>query len=541
MMASIRNIFGKLRHDRLAHVLTALAVSCVIGDFFIVRAGFLNGDNVYAYNELSAFLHGDIFLHGWSLATDNYYLSDLPPYLLGEAIFGRTVNLIWLTPYFIFLFFLAACLSLIWQTGQTTRQRQLGSIAVILLIGLPFADPQSTLRVSTNHAAVIAYSVLGLSIANQILTKSYGRFWWLAAFNLVTFIVTSSDPQVVFYFILPLIALLSMRYWLFTTMRRDELLLLGNVIIFASSGTAFPYILSQHGGFEVATNVSSQFTGSISALLCNFLILGHHILGSFDALQNTLTGLTANRFISTSRLAVLLVVILLCGKIYWKIPQTRIITTRIFLGQWLVLGCTLLSFADLVSQEFTVNSIRLSHDAEIFRYHYVTPIYIYLSLAAIIQGQEELSVAISKRRKLWLGISATLAGALFIFAAGQAAIKSASRPAYITIAPQLAVTNWLILHHLNYGVGDYWTTQMVTALGAGKVIADPVILHTKLQPYLWANDIANLQAHRSPQFVVFTPKNDWNITLQDVTNTYGLPASVTNLNGYIIAILKPPA
>jgi hypothetical protein len=531
--------FKRLGQDPLGLVLIALTLFCVVGDFFIIRASFFDGDNVANFNELASVWSGNILLHGWSLTTDNFYLSDLVPCFLASAVFGITPELIYIVPTIIMVLFIFGCLLLVWQTGQTARQRKLGGIAIILFIGLPFADPQSIFRVAACHAAVITYSIYGLLIAARLLDATRPSLWLLAVFDALTFITTSSDPQIILYFVLPLVALLGLRFWLFATISKVEILLGINMAIFAAIGSAFPYGLGHLGGFLTTPNVSGHFVASIPALVQNIRQFTRDLLASFDASSIVLTGLAGHRLIALSRLVCFIAVIFFCARIFWNTPRTATNEKSNLIGQWLLMGIVLLSAADLMSQLFSDASSGAAGTQPIFSFRYVTPIYVYASLAAVIEGQNYLSKV---KEKSWLrilnGIFAVLS-IIFLFGAVQATVQDARKPAYLAIAPERPVAAWLESNHLSYGVGDYWTTQMVTALSDKKVIADPVTDQGRLVPFPWIGNDKYLYANRPPQFVVFTPVNGWNISLQTITATYGAPAAVYNVNGYTIAVLKP--
>lgn len=536
MMASIRNIFGKLRHDRLAHVLTALVLVCVAGDFLLVRSAYFNADNIESFNALHGFLKGNVLLKGWFLTTDNFYLSDLPLFVLGSVFLHTNTALIYLIPYFTLLCLLAGAVLLVWQSGKTKAQKQWGAVSVLLLIGIPYSQATSILLVSGCHAAIITYSVFGLIAAQKILEKPNFHPVWLVIFSLIVFIASSSDPQVDVYFIAPFIILTAIRTWLLRMVSRQEIYLLTASIMFGAVGSIFPYVLAHIGGLHIVADVSSHFIPTLQALIHSTIAFIRQMAMSFGALPIILFGLPGHRIIALSHSFVFLLVIILCGRIFWNLPYRR----DAVMSQWLLCGILLLAVADIMSALFAGLPANPPPGQPTFMFRYVTPAFIYAALAAIIEGQDFFAGRSSKLQRRAKYMAFVMAFFLLLPAA-EAITKAARQPDYLSVMPQQKLSDWLIAHRLTYGVGDYWTAQMLNALSAGQVTADSITLNTHLVAFHWAGDSHNIDSHRSPQFVVFTPKNDWNITLQDVTNTYGLPASVTNLNGYIIAILKPPA
>lgn len=536
MNRKLRKTLDCLRHDRLSQLLIALAIFCAAGDFLLVRTAFFNADNVESFNALNGFLKGNVLLKGWFLTTDNFYLSDLPLFIIGSVFLHVNTALIYLIPYFTLLCLLAGAVLLVWQNGATKAQKKWGVISVLLLIGVPYTQAQSILLVSGCHGAIIAYSIFGLVVAQKILTKPNYLAGWLSVFCLIVFIVTSSDPQVDVYFIAPFIILTALRTWLFRRISRHEIYLLIGIIIFGVFGSIFPYGIGHIGGLHIIADVSSHFIPTLPALIHSIIAFVRQMAMSFGALPIILIGLPAHHLIAISHLLIFLLVLILCGWIFWSLPYQR----NVIIAQWLVCGVLVLAAADIMSALFANLPSNPVPGQPTFMFRYVTPAFIYAALAATIQGQTLFANATLKLQRV-AKYFAFFTAFFLLLPATEAIAIAARRPVYLHIMPQQKLADWLISHQLTYGVGDYWTAQMLNALTSGRVTADSVTPKSYLAAFHWAGDSHNIDSKRPPQFVVFTPKNDWNITLQDVTNTYGPPASVSIVNGYIIAVLKPPA
>ncbi len=186
-----------------------------------------------------------------------------------------------------------------------------------------------------------------------------------------------------------------------------------------------------------------------------------------------------------------------------------------------------------MSQGFTV-AISGGPEAPGAAIRYVSSGFVLLVIAGICEAQ---SWSWRGWRPSALAVVAALFCAVFLVAAAQV-VAVAAHVDGITQAPQYQLTQWLQRSGLRYGVGDYWSTQMIVALSQGRIAADPVIaVPARLVPFEQSMDKSRIDTGRHPQFAVIPPPNSFGITLANITATYGPPSEVDQVGAYQVAIL----
>lgn len=69
--------------------------------FFLFRTAAptqMNSDPLQGVLEAADVLRGNVLLHGWLIASDNFYLSDVPFFTLTRLLFGGGLLAIYLEP-----------------------------------------------------------------------------------------------------------------------------------------------------------------------------------------------------------------------------------------------------------------------------------------------------------------------------------------------------------------------------------------------------------------------------------------------------------
>jgi hypothetical protein len=521
-----------LERHWLAAAAGLLLLFCALADYQFARTTHFNSDSVQNFNELAAINAGNYRLHQWSLATDNFYFTDLPFYVAGRWIFGYRPALLVIVPYAVFMLFLLACILIVRHAGKTAAQRNLGSIAVMILLGLPFAWDQSQLLQSAIHGATLALAAWVFYLGQRIIERPRGWFLLLPPFGVIVFAVAGSDAQVDGYCLGPLLTLVPLRAWLYGKFRLAEWALFVCVIAAGGLGVYAIDYISRHGGFALAQNYSLDFVATVLDVWHNTKAMLVALQMAFDAHPAVAHG---HRSIAISRFVTGLAVAALCLRVIWRAPRAP----QCALAQWLVLGAIGLAAADVMSGIFATIVADSAPGLPKFAVRYVMPMYICMSLAAVIEAQDFFATFRARWLRIPAAAVAVLLAVIFLAGAAQAALRASLQPSFAASTPQYHLALWLRAHDLRYGVGDYWTTQTLTALGYGAVIADPVCaVDGRLVPIHWVNDLSRSEANWHPQFVVFSPKNVWAINLAAVTATYGKPAAVWTLYGETVAVLK---
>lgn len=156
-------IAGKLSNwQRAAQVFLALlclAIALVL--FKLASLTPVDSDAVQNVLEVASILHGNILLHGWTLTSDNFYLSDNPFFLIGRLIWGRSGGGIYGPPFLIYVFLLAAALLIVRSCSLDLTSRALGFGAVLFYLATPgIGDLAPVVFVGAQHIAVLAFCLL---------------------------------------------------------------------------------------------------------------------------------------------------------------------------------------------------------------------------------------------------------------------------------------------------------------------------------------------------------------------------------------------
>ncbi len=513
------------------------------GDFFLFRGAFFNADYVQSFNELTAISNGDILLHDFSVAADNFYFTDLPFYVFGWLVLGRNPVLIFIVPYIVFLLFLAASCLLIWRAGRSPAQRLFGVAAVLVIFGIPYGWPQSVFLVSDEHGASIMMSVWALVLAQSLLRSPALKAGPLVLFCGVVFMMTASDQLTHAFFVLPFFMLFALRACVYRCITRTEFLLLGFLFCASALGTIAPWLLAGHGGFALRQSFSVQFISFVSTAIENARIVMINLAFLFNAQPAALGGGTAAVIIAGSRLLVGLVLACLCGRVVWRLP----VAVADVITQWLAFGALALAAIEFVSQFFALNATCDAAGPPVCGIRFVAPVFVYLALAGILEGQVFLSGLASSRLKNILAGGFAIATVLFFGGGAGRFIDAARQPEFAQNLAQVALADWLAARNLTYGVSDYWTAPLITAFSGGKVKTDAVIVTTGIQPGNWIGNMADLRAGRRPEFVVFGGGDDGfqapgthDLDLANITAAYGTPDQVYHVGRYQLALLRKP-
>jgi hypothetical protein len=287
----------------------------------------------------------------------------------------------------------------------------------------------------------------------------------------------------------------------------------------------WPSFVAHHHGFIVVSAYTTNFVPGISVLLTDLdaIFSGWRIL--LNAQNAVLRGLVLHPLLAATRSVTMLLVILSCARILWRMPRAPEQGT----AQFLVLAAVCHAAASVISASFSL-AIGTGIGFPQAAIRYITPIYIFTSIAAVIEAQ---NLWRTSSRRIRLAAAAVFGVFLVIFLIPdvQTTARAAVNPPSIVTSPQFQMAAWLEAHHLTYGVSDYWSSGSVSAMSGHHVVVDPLIFNGKLVPFLWLIDCSNFMAHRRPQFAVYVPGNLFGISPLVIEQTYGRPSQTFNVNG----------
>jgi hypothetical protein len=526
-------VFLLLFVHKKKYLLAFFLAFCVLCDLALSRANIPNSDVVQSFNEMCAVLHGNVLLHHWVLSADNFYFTDLPLFIIGGALTGSARFLIYLVPVIVFSLLLLAALRLAAAPGAG---RFASMAAILFLIGIPFGPLASFMLGADIHIATIALCLWAMVCAQPALSRQPFRRWRLLPFSLAIFAIAASDPLGDVICIAPFCLLVGLRFWLGMGWWRDEWLVLACTIAATVLGILVISLLSHNGGFTMGQTYSLDFVNSVHDMKrdASAVLAGVQIL--FNARLNALGGVFLAPLLAGMRLVTMGIVLALCLLVLWRLPRAP----QSFMQQWLVLGAVCL---------FATNSLAASFHVAVVAgpgfpgasVRYVTPVFIFTSCAAVLEGRAWLSSGCRwLPPKLFWPLAACCL-AINSLSAVPTAAYAARQPAGYLNAPQANLSTWLYQHHFTYGVGDYWTAGMVNALTKGNVSIDPVYgAGGELRPFRWLGDMARFDAHRRPQFVVYSVPNLFSIDMAGVTASYGPAQQVFQVERYTVVQFQAP-
>ena len=530
--------------DRLAAILKTRAclLACLafvlICDAVLARGTIATADGAQSYLEMISIWSGNVLLRHWVVATDNYLLTDLPGYVLASLVFGRGPFLLVLVPFGVFALMLASCLAIVHEAIETTAGRRFGSYLVLLLLGVPWGNHFCDFFWSDYHVASVAICLLAILAALPALSGRRIRVWRLASFAVLLFTAAFSDPLADVLLAGPLLVTIVLRALTRTGGGRQEMYL----ALAALAATAASFVARDASAradfFTMATSVTLDTVRSAGQFLSNLHVLAvlSGIVMNGPPAFAPQAGMLA-QLIGASRLVTMLLVAAAALRVIWRLPYER----GQGVAQCLVVCAAGMILASASSQTF-VRYLPTDWEGPGSPVRYAVPAVVFLCLAAALAGPSVLvGWSVSARHAAYAGFL----GLAILYGAGGASfvIDEARQPSGFVRAPMQPFVEWLHKRGLTRGVGDYWMTQVVSALTEWKVKADAVRnVDGRLVQYRWVTDTGRFVG-ANPQFVMFFQGSDSGVTPSAIEATYGKPREVVEiLPGQFIACLMdcPP-
>ncbi|MFT3791176.1 MAG: hypothetical protein QM741_08875 [Rudaea sp.] len=151
---------------------------------------------------------GNWNLHGWVMARDNLYFTDV----LGDAILSRLFGphaelMLWHGAIVWALIVIAAMLLAAKGLGRRAAVVAAAAVIALLAIAVPMNDYAFSLQSSpASHGAQVLLALLAFAQAAAIATSSRVRLWPAVGLTLLVFAVSFSDPLFVVMACLPILA-----------------------------------------------------------------------------------------------------------------------------------------------------------------------------------------------------------------------------------------------------------------------------------------------------------------------------------------------
>jgi hypothetical protein len=541
------------------HVVTGAVLRCsgVVALFALLVAGFVaasahaaagNSDGATVILEGHAFVGGNLLLNHWALSLDSFWLVDVPIYALAVAIGGLRPEYLHLVPAIV-----GALVVLLgaWTAAAPghrliagDRRRAIAATAgvgfVVVMLGLP------------THAFALFFLMGPLHVVTTLwcmtafVALRRGRFgWgWMAAVVLLAAgmlgdlqaIILGVGPVVVAGAVLAL-RTRSVRVGLPALSAGVAAVLVAKLVRLAADaiGTFSISVNPRPGVRQMGENLqhlprfgaalfglgSSPFGGTAVPVPLQVM----HGVGLFVGLGALAWGVaSAVRGVAGGRDRDL-------ARTGEDAPADR---SERLEARWL----TDVTLAGVVAGCVTFVVLPLSSSGSYGRY--LTAAVIFL----VILGGRFVSAALGwlfaqDRGRFRLGVAAALTVASLVVAADATSFASAlsKRPPH---PAAIRLSRFLARHHLDHGIGDYWSSAIVTVESHGQVVVRPVIaVQGHISRYLRQSDSAWYD--RRFQFLVFNSKAPWG-EVNDITAifSFGYPAHIDRVGPYRIWLWSHP-
>ncbi len=340
-----------------------------------------NSDTIQGYNEIPSIEAGNLLLRHWAPASDNFYLTDLPIFACLRFLVGDRPALTFVVPFLIFSLLLLACVLLV--RGESPReQRNVGTLSVLFLLGLPFSGSLEIWFQTGIHIATLMFCLYAVLMIRPILRGRSVRGVRLVLFSGLIAAAAASDPLTDAVLLAPLLALLLIRISPNPACRRQQAVLAVCVVAGIAVGAAFVPIISGLGGFTTSPSFTTRLVASMSELRSNLTAIRGAVEILCSARNALLRQVLAHQAVAACRSLTILCVIVLCIRILWRSPKMH----HEGVAQCLVPGALCLLVLDAMSASFTA-AISFGATFPGAAIRYVVPVYLFGSIAAAIEFQ----------------------------------------------------------------------------------------------------------------------------------------------------------
>jgi hypothetical protein len=488
-----------------------------------------NSDGATVVLEGAALRHGHLLLSGWELSFDSFWAIDAIVYAVAVGIVGVRGDLLAIGPALVALAVIAVGVAVACR-GRRPQVAIVAALIVVGVLGLPnpalaFFFLQGPWHVGTTLWCLLAF--IGLR---------HGRFdlgWVIAVAFLAAGLL--GDLSTISIGIIPCVAVGVL------TMARNRSLRSGVSTVAAAVAAAvlaigIRVLTVRVGTFAIAHKIArataSSYPANVKLALrwgAGLFGLGRIPIGPSQALgpyETLPTGGLEDAFHALLLVVVLSAigfecVALLSGVIRAK-PLLEMSASRTLVQDLLLFG--------------TAGSVGLfvvlapSDDGDLARY--VTPAVIFATvLAGSVVGH--VFARLHDRRV----VNVLLVASLALAAAGVVGYVGGLTRAP---APQRvdALGDFLETHRLTSGVGDYWSSSLVTVVTGGKVAVRPVISNgaSHLVRYNRQSD-ASWYKDVHFTFLVFDLDRPWgNVNATIGVDTFGQPSEKFNVGSYVVLV-----
>ena len=501
---------GILTRSRRPALVAATFVACGVVLFYLylgqARTMPVASDGASQALQAWAMLHGNLLLHGWSLSDVSFYSTELPQFMLIEAVRGLDGQVVHLAAAMTYTL-LVIGVAVLAKGDATGRQ---GLMRALIAAGILLAPPlgvRSTTWVVLNYPDHTGTQV-PLLLIWLVLDRAKPRWWVPVLIAALLTWVQIGDTMALYEGVLPIVAVSAIRV---LARRRQpvkprlaehwyELSLTAGALASAYVATSALLLIRRAGGFDFSPP-STNFS-TISGMSLHF----------WPKVQTELIIFGGDFFGQPLRQSVVpLLHLVAVALVIWAVA----VAVRRFAAE-----------DNLMMQLLTVTFV-VVFGAYTFGFRVGAWEAIgLLPTGAVLAGR------LLPERLTKAGLVMPLAAVLACY--GLLLFNNSRTPAPGN--ENVTMANWLKAHHLRYGLARYWHANSVTLLSGGQVKVRAIT--TQGNEFLlthWNTDSSwyNPRLHKAT-FVIL-PANAWS-SLRSVYGAVGRPATTYRLGLYVVMV-----
>jgi hypothetical protein len=441
-------------------------------------------------------LHGNLLLHGWSVGDVSYYPTELPEYMVVEAVQGLNGDVVHVAAALTYtlIVLLGGLLAKGHATGRDAVVRF--GVASGIMLAPTLLVGTKVLLSGPDHTGTQA-----ALLAVWLVLDSTRRRWWVPM--LVTVLlawVLVADVLALYEGVLPLVVVCAVRMY----RRRGplagqwyDLSLAAGALVSVGLARLVLYLIAHVGGFSIRTATVGFTTAPL--LASQFWIKLGNILGLFGA---DFLGHSA-----TSRIAIIALIHLVgLALVAWGAAAGL----RRFFGGDLIVQLLTVAFVALLAAYLAGTRPNPNEMVGL------------LPIGAVLAGR------VLGERLLRDGLVPALAVALACY--GYVLVSSAFHPSASNLSNPPA--SWFEAHHLTSGLAGFAEAYSVSVLSGDRVHVSPVRFYNhELVTTPWENDITWFDPRRHRADFVIAPGGCSSTCPQkvDLFHVFGKPAQVYQL------------
>jgi hypothetical protein len=504
-----------------------------------------NSDSASTALQAWDVLHGNTLLHGWWMSDVSFYTTEIPQYVILEAIFGlgpAVVHIAAAMTYTLIVVF-AALLAKGRARGTEGLVRALLAATVAMS---PQMSASLTYLLGPDHTGTMVPVLATWLVIDRVPKTAPGARWYMPAVVavLIAWIMTA-DSIVLFAAIAPLVISAAIRAGGAIVRRGErlagkvyELSLAVGALAGAWVGDQMPRVIAHFGGYTVWHFQTRTVP------------LSHLGSSAWDTTQAVLMLLGADIFSASSGVELVLIWLHLAG-VLAALAGLLIALRRFFSEETLVMPA--LAIAIMLETGAFLVSIHSTNLDSVRELVPVMPFGAVLAgrmmAAPLLRGLNAARLGTARLGTVRLGtvrlgtarLGTVLIPALAVVAAGYlgSMVYGATRPSVPTVNQSLA--DWLTEHHLTSGLAGYWEAGSVTLNTGGRIVVSGVKQSGGwVGQYDWETQKSQYDPTlHDPTFVVVSaPPVDPPVKGLPAAaiKTFGKPAGVYHIPGYTIMV-----